>query len=127
MVATVAWADPVIIDMTTVILDEKDKPIKDVIDKDPADTNCVKCLDLTVGHAIAHALFFVAADESGVTAEQKWSWAVLAERVRDDKAATLTAPQAALIEKRLGKLYGGLVMLRVMPMIEPNRKPPEIE
>jgi hypothetical protein len=115
------------IDMTKVILDERHKPIKDALDRDPSDVNCDKCPELTIGSAVAHALFYVEADEKDISSEQKWAWAALAERIRDNKAATLTNGQLNVIEKRLGKLYGGIVLLRVMPVLDPNRKPPEVE
>lgn len=115
------------VDMTTVLTDESHRPIKDQLDRAPDDQSCAKCHDLTLGDAIAHALFFVGGDEKDVTPEQKWSWAAFAERIRDDKAAQITNTQGDLIYRRLGRLYGGIVLMRAMPLIDPNRKAPTVE
>lgn len=109
------------VDMTTVLTDENNRPIKDEFDTASPATN------LTLGHAIAHALFYVAADEKDVTSEQKWAWAIFAEKIRDDAKVQLTNTQGDLIYKRISKLYNGVVLMRAMPLIDPNRKPPAIE
>lgn len=127
---SVAFADPPkswTVDMTTVLTDENHRPIKDQIERVTSDTSCEKCPDLTLGRAVAHALFFVSGDEKDVTAEQKWAWAAFAEQIRDNKAAAITNTQGDLIYKRLGKLYNGVVLMRAMPLIDPNRKAPAIE
>lgn len=110
------------VDMTTVITDENHHPIKDQLDPGEGKNN-----DLTLGHAIAHALFFVNSDEKDVTPEQKWAWAVFADKIKDDAHAQLTNTQGDLIYKRLSKLYNGVVLMRAMPLVDPNRKPPVIE
>jgi len=115
------------VDMTAALLDQDGKPVEDQFTKPAEDKDCSRCQPLTLGNAAAHALFFVSGDEREVTPEQKWSWAVLAEQIRSDPKAALTAAQADLIYRRLGKMYGGLILLRAMPLIDPNRKPPEIK
>lgn len=115
------------VDMTTPLLDENSKPIKDQFDRTTVDQACDKCSDLTLGVAIAHALFFVGPDEKDVTPEQKWGWAVFAEQNRANKSARIDAPHSDLIYKRLGKLYGGIILMRAMPLIDPNRPVPEIK
>jgi len=118
------------VDMTTPLFDEAGVPIKDGFNRNPtenkADPDCSNCPQLTVGDAVAHALFFIQQGES-VTPEQKWSWAILAEKVRKDKAAALNAAQADLIYKRLGILYSGAILMKAMPLIDPNRQPPEVK
>lgn len=109
------------VDMTTVLTDENNRPIKDQL------SEASKMTDLTLGHAVAHALFFVGGEEKDVTPEQKWSWAVLADRIKDDAHAQITNTQGDLIYRRMGKLYNGVVLMRAMPLIDPNRKPPAIE
>lgn len=108
------------VDMTIVLTDENHRPIKDQLDGATPG-------DLTLGHAVAHALFFVSGDEKDVTPEQKWAWAVLADKIKDDPHAVLTNAEGALIYKRLGKLYNGVVLMRAMPLLDPNRKPPSID
>lgn len=125
------------VDMTTVLVDDNNEPIKDQFDhkyglddrgqsKD-IDPTCAKCRDLTLGNAIAHSLFIVGSDEKDVTPEQKWAWSVYAEQIRNDKAASIDHVHGDLIYRRLGKMYSGLVLMRAMPLIDPNRKVPEIK
>jgi hypothetical protein len=115
------------VDMTTVMLDDNGDPIKDQFDRKPDDPSCSKCRDLTLGNAIAHSLFIVGQDERDVTPEQKWAWAAYAEQIRTDKAASIDHAHGDLIYRRLGKMYSGLVLMRAMPLIDPNRKVPEIK
>jgi hypothetical protein len=115
------------VDMTTVLTDENHHPIKDQLDRTDSDPSCSKCHDLTLGKAVAHALFFVGGDEKDVTPEQKWAWAAFADKIRDEKTASINNSQGDLIYKRLGKLYNGVVLMRAMPLIDPNRKPPSID
>lgn len=115
------------VDMTTVLTDENHHPIKDQLDRAEGDPACAKCHDLTLGDAISHSLFLVGGDEKDVTPEQKWSWAAYADRIREDKAAQITNTQGDLIYRRLGRLYGGIVLMRAMPLIDPNRKAPTVE
>lgn len=114
------------VDMTTVLMDQDGQPIKDEFERKGA-SDCSLCPNLTLGMAAAHALFYISQDEKDVTPEQKWSYAVFAESIRKNKAAKLSAPESDLLYKRLGKLYGGIVLMRAMPLIDPNRKPPEIK
>ena len=114
------------VDMTTELKDQDNQPIKDEFERKGA-SDCSKCPDLTLGSAAAHALFFVGPDEKDVTPEQKWAWSAWAMEIRKNKAVKLTAPESDLLYKRLGKLYGGIVLMRAMPLIDPNRKPPEIK
>lgn len=114
------------VDMTTVLTDQDGAPIKDEFERKGA-SDCSKCPDLTLGAASAHALFFVSQDEKDVSPEQKWAWSAWAMEIRKNKSVKLTAPESDLLYKRLGKLYGGIVLMRAMPLIDPNRKPPEIK
>jgi hypothetical protein len=118
---------PRTVDMTTILHDDAGKPIDDQFTKSEGDKDCSHCKPLTLGNAVAHALFFVGGDEKDVTPEQKWSWATFADKVRNEKQAALTAAEADLVVKRLGKMYGGIVLMRAIPLIDPNRKPPEIK
>src|ERR1700722_16463418 len=115
------------VDMTTVMTDQDGAPIKDQFARTAEDPDCAKCKSLTLGEACAHALFYVGPDEKDVTAEQKWAWATFAERIRNDPKATLTAAEGDLIYRRLGKIFSGIVLMRAMPLIDPNRHPPEIK
>lgn len=125
--ATSALSDPLVVDMTTVLTDQDGKVIPDQFTKETDDPTCAKCAPLTLGNAVAHALFFVSSDEKDVTPEQKWAWSVFADRIRRDQHAALTAAESDLVYRRLGKMYGGIILMRAMPLIDPNRKPPEIK
>jgi hypothetical protein len=114
------------VDMTTPILDEEGVPIKDTFDRKAGDDACAKCRDLTIGAAAAHALLIVGQDDRDVTVEQKWSWAFLAERLRHDKAAKIDNATGDLLYRRIGKMYSGLVLLRIMPLLDPNKPVPAV-
>ncbi len=126
LLALLAPAMAATIDMTVVLSDQDGKPIEDQFTRPEGDKDCSHCKPLTLGSAVAHSLFFVGADERDVTPEQKWAWAILADKVRNDKSTALTAAESDLIVRRLGKIYGGIVLMRAIPIIDPNRKPPEI-
>ena len=126
-VPTAKPAPPAGIDMTTVLHDENGKPGVDFFGRTlkPGET-CPDCALLTLGRAAAHALMAqLAGDEKDF--EQKWARAVLAERIKDDPHASLTAAETATIEKRLGEVYGGLVLYQAFPLLDPNRQPPPVK
>jgi hypothetical protein len=118
---------PWTVDMTTVLTDENGAIVKDEWLRPRDEKDCSKCPDLTLGAAVAHALFYVSPDEHEVTGEQKWAWSALAVRIKSDSAAKLTHAEAALIYQRLGRLYSGIVLLRAMPLIDPNLDVPKIK
>src|SRR5581483_4802090 len=117
------------IDMTAVLNDEHGRPVKDTLAMLPDGRPCVApakpgeapnldaCPPLTLGHAIAHVLY---ADLPGdkVTCDQK---------IADDKAAALTVGEIAVIKRRLGEAYSGVILAQAYPLLDPNAKPPEIK
>lgn len=113
------------IDMTVALLDENDKPIID-------QTGIRRVEDLagapvlTLGRACMHALFATFPDEGELSIEEKWSRGLLAMKVRDDPLADLTSDQIVKIKQRVGKLYGGRVIMQAFPLIDPTAKPPEL-
>lgn len=116
------------IDMTAVLHDETGRPGKDYFDHatlKPGEA-CTDCPPLTLGHAIAHALLSTLQGDDA-SFEQKWARAVLAERIKDDPKATLSAAETGAIEKRLGQVYGPIVVYQAIPILDPARKPPEIK
>jgi hypothetical protein len=120
-------AKPWTVDMTAALTDENGANIKDEWLRARDEKDCSKCPDLTLGAAVAHSLFYVTPEEREVTGEQKWAWSALAVRIKTDPAAKLTHAEAALIYQRLGKLYSGIVLLRAMPLIDPNLEVPKIK
>lgn len=118
------------VDMTVLLVDEHGKPAKDVLARDPSDSDCSKCPTLTLGRAVAHSLFLSGGQEQGretVSAEQKWARAVLAERVKEDKAARLTADEVSVIKRQLATVYGGVILMQAYPILDPNSKPPAVK
>lgn len=115
------------IDMTTELHDEGGTPAKDVFNQGKDDPLCLHCPSLTLGHAISHALFATLPEERDLSAEQKWARGALAMRIKDDKAATLTADEVAVIKRLLGKLYGPIVVMQTYPILDPNAKAPEVK
>jgi hypothetical protein len=135
--SSVAFADSgYTVDMTTVLHDEGGKPIKDPSenaatvpgpDGKPTlvDPDCLKCPPLTLGAAVASALFMPDRDASGA---ELWTRGTLATRVRTEKAATLTATEVTLIEKLLAKRYPApIIIMQAYPLLDPNSKPGEVK
>jgi hypothetical protein len=114
-------------DMTKPILDNKGQPIKDAFEATPNDPTCKMCPILTIGAAISHALSANFADEASLSGDQKWARSLLGNRLRDETDAHLTAKEVAVIEKVVGKAFGGQIIAQIVPLIDPNHKEPEVE
>jgi hypothetical protein len=128
--ASLAATEPNVIDMTTVVTSDDGQPIPDISDMTPEDPGCKKCRPLTLGLAAYHALAAVTANEQrdGLpTTEEKWQRAALAVRVKTDQHATLSVEEIALIKARIGIIYGGIVILRAFPLLDPTAVPPKIK
>ncbi len=82
---------------------------------------------MTLGHAIAHALFTAFPDEKDLSGEQKWARGALAEQLENNPKAQLSAAQVVVIKRLLGKLYNGVIITRVYPMIDPGAAPPLVQ
>lgn len=113
------------IDMTAALLDENDKPIPDQAGIQRVE-ELAAAPALTLGRAVMHALFATLPEERDVSPEEKWARAALAMQIRDDPAAELTAEQIAKIKRLLGRIYGGLIIMRAFPLLDPNAKVPEL-
>jgi hypothetical protein len=129
---------PRVIDMTVVLKDPQGKPIIDQLEgkadaTKPGGIDCSACGNLTVGHAIANALFANLPSEtnaqgvSSVSPEQKWARGALAERIKDDKTATLTASEIVVVKKLVGQVYGTNVIMQIFPLLDPSDKPPPLQ
>lgn len=131
LVSVVARADgppaPRPIDMTVFIVDENGKALKDPMDVDVADPNCLKCRNLTLGHAIARALFATLPGDEKTDPLQKWARSELAKRIMDSKEAVLTSNEITAIKRQIGSVYGGLVLGQIYPVIDPNVKVPDVQ
>lgn len=117
------------VDMTQVLLDDIGRPAADVSareGKEEDDPRCAKCPRLTLGRAVAQALF-AAFPEDRDQAEQKWARAALAQRIKADPKATLTAEEVAVIKRQLGRAFGGVLLMQAYPLLDPNAKPPEVK
>jgi hypothetical protein len=118
---------PWTVDMTTVMTDENGAAIKDEWTRG-TDKDCSHCPSLTLGAAVSHALCNTLPDErNDVPGDQKWAWCAVGARVRSDPSAKLTGAETDLIYRRLSKMYSGIVLLKAMPLIDPNHKVPEIK
>lgn len=115
------------INMTKPLMDEKGKPLINGFEATPTDPKCDKCPVLTIGSAISHALNGQYDDERGLDGGQKWARSALAERIAGQKDAHLTAKEADTIEKLVERAYGGLVIKQIVPLIDPNKKVPELQ
>jgi hypothetical protein len=114
------------INMTQVLVDENGRPIKDEYMQEPDDPQCLKCRPLTLGAAVAHALFAALPSEKDVSGEQKFSRGTLALRIENDPTAKLTASEVTVIKDLVGKLYSSIIITRVFPLIDPNAGPPPV-
>lgn len=110
---------PRTIDMTTVLTDQKGRPIPDATMATAEDPACGKCGPLTLGAAVATALLTDRKDEPNLSSLDKAKRATLALRVVDNKAATLTAKETADIV-RLMNIWGSIVVVRALPVLDPN-------
>jgi len=125
--ASPAFADGRAIDMTVALNDEQGRPAKDVLARDADDATCAHCPVLTLGHAIAHALYAMFPDEKTEPQDQKWARGVLAQRIKDDKAAVLSSEEITVIKRELGKAYGPAILVQAYPLLDPNAKPPQVK
>ena len=124
---------PRTIDMTTPLHNESGEPLKDANSNTTThigpdgkfvldDPKCDKCPVLTVGRLVANALFNV--PEKDAKPDELWARGALAERIRDDKAAALTADEIAKIEKLVAVGYPSpMIIMQVFPVLDPNAKP----
>lgn len=100
------------IDMTCAILDERGNPI-DNGDK----TN------MTLGQAIGRAVGTIFPDEAGkLSLDQQLKRGRLALRCLEEPSASLDAGEIALIEECVAKLYGPILVVRIVDMIDPNHR-----
>ncbi len=119
---------PRTIDMTTVLVTDRGGPMKDPSDRTEEDKECAKCGFLTVGHAIAAALGGSYEDEKALSFQQRFDRAALAKEIKDNKAATLTAPEIALIEKLIAKAgFFPSAVYQIGPLLDPNIKAGEVQ
>lgn len=125
-VSAFAQTNDYTVNMTQILVDENNQPIKDQFMQGADDPQCLKCKPLTLGAAIAHALFAAMPSEKDVTGEQKFARGMLALRIENDPAAKLTASEVTVIKDLVGKLYGGILVTRIYPVLDPNAGPPPI-
>lgn len=110
------------IDMTAILLDDKGNPILDPFEADPKDPQKI-LPPLTLGSAIAHALFAAFPDEQNLGWEAKFTRGMMAERLRNNPEVELTAEELTVIKRLLGKLYGVAIVMRAIPLLDPAAKP----
>jgi len=114
------------IDMTVVLHDDAGKPIADQYVQTSDDPSCSKCGSLTLGHAVAHALFAAFPDEKDLSGEQKWARGVLAEQIKNEPKAQLSSAQIVVIKALVGKLYNGVIVTQIFKLLDPNATPPAL-
>lgn len=116
------------IDMTTVLTTERGVPMKDPSDRAEEDKDCVKCGSLTMGHAIAAALNGSYEDEKSLGFQQRFDRAALGNKIKDNRAAQLTAPEVALIERLIAKAgFFPSVVYQIAPLLDPNIRAGEVQ
>lgn len=121
------------VDMTLVLLDADGKPMKDNFSKPPLkpgevdpDPACDKCPVMSLGRAAANVLFADFRDEQ-ISGEQKRARGDLAMRLRQDAHAALSADEAALLKRLIGKAYPPLIVMQAYPLLDPNSRPEAVK
>ena len=114
------------IDMTQVLVDADGKPIVDPFQMTKDDPECLKCGHLTLGRAIEHALFAALPDDK-TPAEQKWARGVLAEKIKEDPHATLTAEELVVVKRVVGEVYSARLLVAMYPLLDPAAVPPSVK
>lgn len=121
------------INMTTVLLSLDGEPIADDFGLSPMDPRrssaeaMAKLPHLTLGRAAWHALFARLAGDEKLSGGELWAHGNLAERIRDDESAALTTEEVRLLKNRIGAAYNVEVVMRAMPLLDPNATPPVIK
>jgi hypothetical protein len=110
------------IDFTAVITDIDDAPLVEC--SDPAtipatDPACKAKKTVTLGLVAMRALI---TPEQGVSPEDNLMRGQLAISVAHSNGAELKAEEVALIKKRIGTVYGPLIVARTFPMLDPAAK-----
>ena len=115
------------IDMTAELHDEFGRAIKDPRDRAADDAKCDKCPPMTLGHFVSNILFNVPDSDdphAKPNAEKMWARGILAMKIRDDKAAVLTADQITDIKALVARgAPTPLFIMQVFPLLDPNAKP----
>jgi len=117
---------PHTIDMNFTLLEEDGKPVQDCdqAPAPPAPPAPPNCVPLTLGRAASHALLFGRyPGEEGLSGDVKWARGTLAERIRTDGKATLTAEEIGVVKRLIGKYYSPVIIAQAYPMLDPNAKP----
>jgi hypothetical protein len=126
--------DPVphTVDMTAYIRDAQGKSILDFMtradaddaQKDPA---CTSCKPLTMGALLARALVGSYKGEETLDLGQRIARAVLAQRIKDQTAAALSADDVKALEHVLQEAQlSGDILVQIVPVIDPNYKVPAL-
>jgi hypothetical protein len=108
-----------VIDFTTVLNDQDNAPMKDVM---AMQANGGIEVTLTLGRAAAHALNVQSQSESEISGEEKFRRGMLAFTVRDNAGCELKVEEISLIKKQLAKLYSPVVIYRAFPLLDGGEK-----
>jgi hypothetical protein len=113
------------IDMTVLLHDEHGRPIPDIVEMTDGQTPA-NCPSLTLGAAVAHALFASYPDEQSLGWERKFARGSLAQSLRDNPEAEIESGDLTLIKTLLGKMYGVAVIMAAIPLLDPAARPGKI-
>jgi hypothetical protein len=118
-------ANPV--DMTAVLKDERGGELKDCAQYAADNRTCERYVAVTLGAAIAHALFAQFPDELSLSGEQRWARGELATRIAKATTMQLAVEDIVIIKRCVGKAYPPLVVAQIYPVIDPNAEPPKLQ
>lgn len=114
---------PKAIDFGTVLVDVDGNPIKDGI-ATPADPDCGKCADLTLGRAVAHAMCSKLKGDEGLPEDEPRERCHLGRQMKAATApvAELHSEQITTMIKAVREGYGPLVQDDAVPLLDPTLK-----
>lgn len=128
LLASAMSASAVTLDVTRPLKNEMGAPSRDCSEISPDGKSCVSYIDVTIGYAIAHALFMQFDDERSLSGDQKWARGELAWRIQHAKQSIdLTAEDVVVIKRCVGKAYPPLVVQQVFPLLDPTAQPPKVQ
>jgi hypothetical protein len=104
------------IDFTTVLKDQDDKPIPDVMAMQLTDTS--PFIELTLGRACFNALLTQKQNETELNGQDKFHRGELAFNIRNNTSYDLNQLDKDLIKTQLGYLYSPIVIYRAYRLLD---------
>lgn len=123
------------IDLTKPLVTSSGKPMLDGSDEQAGDPTCAHCPVMTVGRALRNILVTAWPQEQpdprtgtgGLTADQKWARWTLQTKLTSEQSVTLTSDEIDVLKRLLGYTPNIAIVGQLMPLLQPNARPPELK